>query len=184
MIDEVKLARYIKFEGKPDHFYLDGRKNVTIGIGCLISAPTAAAKLYFKHRTTSEDASFSEVLAEYQKVAESMPNQSLSYYKDLTKLYIENDDIMTLFEFRLVNLRTGLQRQLPYFITLAASIQDVVEDMGFNLGVTGLVSKFPKFCIALQNKDYTLAATECWRNNISEERNNWTRDTLLGSSHV
>lgn len=184
MIDAVKLARYIKFEGKANHLYLDGVKNVTYGIGCLIPTANAAAALNFKYKSNGTAAIYSSIVDEYNKIALMMPNQVLSYYGDVTTLYTEEEDIYNLFEFRLINLRMALQRQLPFFMGLPPFIQDVVEDMGYNLGVTRLLIKFPNFCLALQKKLYTTAAQECHRVGLSEERNDWAKDTLLGHFNV
>ncbi len=48
--------------------------------------------------------------------------------------------------------------------------------MAFNLGVTGLVNKFPTFTRAAREGDWGKCADECRRRGISDERNEKTKE--------
>lgn len=173
------IDRYKRFEGYANHLYLDGPGIVTIGIGCALSNALSLDKMVFFHKRDNLIASLNEKISEYNVIKLSSPNQKIEHYKILTQLYTSDDEIMRLFEFRLQDKLSTLRKQFRFYDNLHKNAQEVMLDMAYNLGVSGLHMKFPRFCIALENKNYRQAAIESHRNNIQEERNKWAHDTLI-----
>ena len=59
----------------------------------------------------------------------------------------------------------------PEWNTYPEPVQVALVDMAFNLGVPGLVKKFPSFVAAVKSRDWAGASRECRRRGISEARN-------------
>lgn len=180
VLTEPSVARFIDFEGKIPHFYLDGPGNVTIGIGCLIPDAGAASKLQMFSKDTNLKVTDLAIIDEYKMVRMSLPGKFHCYYANITHLYLSDNDIFKIFFFRIATLQDNLRKQIPEFSNLPAPVKEVVVDMAFDLGISGLLNKFPKFVDAIRNKRFSVAAQECLRINIQPRRNDWAKDTLLG----
>ena len=69
----------------------------------------------------------------------------------------------------LLNTMQGLERNIPFYRELDDKRQYVLISMCFNLGISGLM-KFKKMLLALEQKNYELAAQEMknslWHNQV------------------
>ena len=172
------LNRFIEFEGKVPHFYLDGPGNVTIGIGCVVPTALAATTLNMYFNMSNLKAKLIDISNEYSLIKRGLAGQSISYYKSICNLYLPEPEIQRFFEFRLENLLNLVNLHMPYFKDLPRPAQEVVVDMAYNLGVSGLIFKFPRFQAALEKQNWTQAAKESKRLGIQDSRNEWAFNTL------
>ena len=178
LIPEI-LEHFTLFEGRCSHFYLDGPGYVTIGIGCLIPNGNAALKLKMLHKSDNLVALPEEIRGEYKLIKECLPGKRTEFYGVFCKLYLSDSDINALFEVRLNQIIDFLRSQLPEYSKFPDNIKLVVLDMAYNLGVSGLMMKFPRFVQAVRTQNYVAAANECERKQIGDARNQWTKETLL-----
>ena len=173
------IAHYKKFEGYANHFYLDGPGFVTIGIGCMIPNANAASKLRMINEIIDRPATPDEIIEEYDYVKTSLSGQTLKYYEEFTSLTLPEKDIISLFDLRYRDKFHDLKRMIPEFLEFPDAVQEVLLDMAFNLGVTGLLMKFPNFITKIRAHKYSEAALNCHRRGIGEERNLWAKNMLL-----
>ena len=165
-----------RFEGEADHFYLDGRGIVTIGVGCQVFDPTTLPMLI---RATNLRAGTAEILADYRAIKALEPNRVLSYYAKVAKLYLPATAIRALFDTRLNDAITQLRQRINLSDKPEAAMEAIV-DMAFNLGVSRLFKEFPKFVNAFSASDWKVCALEYKREGIQSDRNDWTRNQFEG----
>lgn len=179
IITQQDLNRFVEFEGMVSHFYLDGKSLVTIGIGCVIANKEAATMLNMYFKSSNMKAKLMDIIGEWNTVKSLIPGKLTSYYAENTRLYLPDSDIINLFTFRIHDKIFNLRKSLPEYDKFPKDVQDVLIDMSFNLGISGLIMKFPKFIELLRKRNYSGAANECHREGISEARNNWAYNTLI-----
>jgi GH24 family phage-related lysozyme (muramidase) len=173
--EDAWRAHFIAVEGHANHFYLDGKGIVTIGIGCQVFDPTTLVLL---HKSDSRTATPGEIMDEYRTVRMLPALQRPAFYDKVCRLVLPEADIATLFHTRLLAFIQTVEEsivRLDGFPELAAL---VLVDMAFNLGVEGLERKFPKFLNAFRMKDWKIAALESKREGVQNERNAWARQSL------
>jgi GH24 family phage-related lysozyme (muramidase) len=168
------------WEGSIDHMYLDTRGNVTVGVGTRLSNADAAADLAFRHRDTDVLASRAEIRAEYDVIRdlESGEDFAASYYEPFTTLYLPDEEIEPLVYEHMRGDFDALLAVFPYFGNYPQAVQIALWDMSYNLGVGGLKRKFPKFCQAIRDEDWEVAAAESHREGIADERNEFVFNQL------
>lgn len=179
LTEKELTEHFIKFEGKIPHFYLDGVGLVTIGIGCMIENHTEAMQLKLYRKQDDKLAIRSEIIAEFNTIKSLVYPAKISYYAKNTFLYLPDNHISELFITRLSSFIIGINSKLVKLSEYPKAAQLVLIDMAYNLGLNGLEKKFPKFMLAISQKDYRTAAQECKRRQIQEARNDWTYMTLL-----
>ena len=106
-------------------------------------------------------------------------NTRASYYKDLSELYLNEEAINAELQRKIEDFIKGLKLDFPEFTHYPAQAKMAIVDMAYNLGVQGLVRKFPTLCRAIQSKNWSLCAQECRRKQISQARNDWTKQQFL-----
>lgn len=166
------FAHFCEVEGKVDHLYLDGAGLVTIGVGCLVMDPTAIPLV---NRETNLAATRAEMFSDYNAVKALPAGKTADYYGMVCRLYLPDAMIRRLFDQRLMDIAGRVNDHAIMLAPLPEPIQLAVVDMAFNLGVSGLTTKFPRFMNALRAGDWHACALECRRDGISNDRNNWTR---------
>lgn len=170
MIDWLK--HFERFEGRVNHFYLDGAGLPTIGVGCRVWDPT---ELRMRRKSTSIGACRADVMADYDAVRMLPAGKPAAYYDKVCLLYLADEDIDALFSMRVAP-----------FIDAAAVLPSgspdearlVMADMAYTLGVDGLRHKFPKFRDAMTRGDWLAAAMECRRDGVQPARNEWAKEVL------
>jgi GH24 family phage-related lysozyme (muramidase) len=178
------------FEGNVPHFYLDGRGNVTIGIGHLVEHYIDAAEFPFGEDTwengrgtTTQSPNQREVAisGDYEAVRTSKPGQAMHYYRDLCKLTLTagwaEDDCATRLENE---FQPALRRDFRNFDALPIPAQSALLDMAYNLGA-GKLREYKNLITAVEGFNFTRAAEECHRRGIQDTRNQWTRDQFIAA---
>ena len=144
-------------EGMRTKPYLDTKNHETVGVGFNLNRPGAADAI------SRVGANFHQVMAGKQQLSPAQIGQLLD--TDITSAH------------------TSAGRFLPGLDTYPEPVQNVLTDMAFNLGPSGL-SAFHKFRQALINKDYPSAAAEMqnskWWGEVGN-RGPQLRDMLLSS---
>jgi GH24 family phage-related lysozyme (muramidase) len=164
--------------------YLDTGGNVTVGVGNLLASANDAKLLGFVRRAdpaakppvTAGPATPTEIQTDFDNVNKQTAGKLFSYYRQFTKLDLPDAIIDSLLNSRVMEFKAKLAAAFPDFESYPDGVCAALFDMGFNLGVVGLTSKFPTFCKAVKDKDWATAAKECHRAPpINDDRNDWTK---------
>ena len=73
--------------------------------------------------------------------------------------YITEEESKRIVANRVVGLDQELSRKLPYYRSLPDDVQDVLVEMAYQIGVSGLL-KFAKMLAKLEQGEYVQAAQE------------------------
>ena len=163
---EIKLS-----EGSISHMYLDTVGKVTVGVGNMLPNVSAAKKLAFVNRTTKKKATDTEKETDFNTVKKQPKGRIASSYRQHTKLDLPTIEIDKLLDKRINEFKRGLKLSFPKFDSYPVTAQMAMLDMAFNLGVNGLVTKFPSLKKAIESQDWTTAAKESNRPQVSKARN-------------
>jgi GH24 family phage-related lysozyme (muramidase) len=149
-------------EGRIPWLYLDTRGNPTCGIGHLVRTLAAAQALPFQPPIT---------FGEWTRLL-TVPNglRATSYQID-SQGRLSETDIDALLDADLAECEAGLREHFLEFGQWPDSAQAAVLDMAFNLGVVGLLVKFPSLAACVCAEDWVACTTRCHRIGISAERN-------------
>ena len=178
------LKELVHSEGSIPHLYLDTRGHVTVGVGCLIGTLEEAQALPFVERASGRHASRAEIQLDWQRVRAEPAGRIASSYRPVTRLDLPEPEIRRMLGRRVDAFQAGLRRQFETYERMPEDVRLALLDMAFNLGLNGLVTKFPKFCGAIRRSDWRTAAKECRRRGVSDERNDrverWLGGVTLG----
>ena len=176
MTDLATLRALIKAgEGSVSHMYLDTRGNVTVGVGQLLRTADEAKQLPFVHRDTQTAASAQDIELDFDAVAKQTAGRSAGAYRQYTRLDLPEAAIDTLLDWRIAEFQTGLQAEFSGYDAYPDPAKEALLDMAFNLGLSGLVRKFPKLKRAAESGEWAICARECERHGIGEARNQETK---------
>ena len=87
-------------------------------------------------------------------------------------------DIDALLDSDIQQFEAQLRQKIPNWDELPPTVQEALFDMGFNLGIGGLL-EFKRLLAAVAAADWTTAAAESHRMGISDERNQETANLFL-----
>jgi len=163
---EIKIS-----EGSISHMYLDTVGKVTVGVGNMLPDAAAAKKLAFVNRTSKKKATDAEIETDFNTVKKQPKGLIASSYKKHTKLDLPATEIDKLLEKRIEEFKKGLKLKFPKFDSYPVTAQMAMLDMAFNLGINGLVTKFPSMKKAIDKLDWSTAAKESNRPQVSKTRN-------------
>lgn len=169
--NERRLALIKDGEGNISHMYLDTRGLVTVGVGQMIPTADEATRLSFVKRDTSERATADEIREGYDAVKAQPKGKVAHSYQRFSKLDMPQADIDVLLARRLDEFEQGLRREIPTYDDAPEDAKLGLIDMAYNLGIGGLVNKFPSFTGAARAADWAGCARECHRRGISDARN-------------
>jgi GH24 family phage-related lysozyme (muramidase) len=178
------LPKLKEFEGAIPYMYLDTGGNVTVGVGNLVASADAAQQLGFVRRADpgatppalAGPATGDEIQTDFDNVNKQAPGRMASYYRQFTRLDLPDAVISSLLSSRVTDFKIKLVAAFPDFDSYPEEACAGIFDMAFNLGVTGLTSKFPTFCKGVRSKDWATAARECKRSPpVNDDRNDWTK---------
>jgi len=172
--EQVKSS-IVQNEGSINHLYLDTRGNATIGVGQLIASVESAKSLNLVVRETGDLATEQEIEQEYTNIVAQKVGMVASRYKDFTKLELSQKEIDLQLDRHIDEFVSSLERKVDNFEQFPDPAQNALLDMAFNLGVSGLVKKFPKLIQASNQQDWQTCAAECKRRGISDQRNQETK---------
>jgi len=172
-----KLEQY---EGNIEHMYQDSRGFITVGIGHLLKDLAAAQALDFIHQTTDKKATKDEIKIDFESVKKSPADLDASLYKKHTKLKLTSLTIDDLSNKHIKTFEGELNRLYgaAEFQKFPSEVKLALFDMIFNLGMTRLRSRFPKFNKSIKAKDWNEAAKESNRSHVNLARNQYVKKLL------
>lgn len=183
---EKKIEEY---EGRYDHFYLDTKGKVTVGIGHLVANRQAVVSITMystKNGVATKAATLQEKQAEYDNVSKQKKNYKASWYKQHTTLIMKDMDIVKLrdshinsFYKELGNIYRKTNGYQSDFDSLPEKVQMSLFDMIFNLGATKLQSVFVNFNKAIKAEKWDEAAKQSNRPDVSGKRNAYVKGLFM-----
>ena len=176
------LARTKRLEGSIPHMYLDTVGAVTVGVGRMLPDAGAAAGLAFLRNLDDTAAGEQEIKDEFAVVHGKEKGKVASFYKQFTALHLADATIDALLTSDLETVVTGLMGKFADYDTHPVGVQEALVDMAFNLGLSGLMNKFPKFVGHINAKDYKAAAGESKRGGVSDARNEEIKKLLTDAA--
>jgi GH24 family phage-related lysozyme (muramidase) len=175
------LPQLTLFEGSVPYMYVDTAANVTVGVGNLLANVASAQALAFVVRPTdgsdpaqAPPATPDQIASDFSNVLAQPKGQNYSYYETYTALVLPQPAIQALLLSRVQGFTAQLIRAFPEFDSYPDEACAALFDMAFNLGLEGLLTKFPHFTQAVRNQDWATAAAQCTRGGIQPSRNAWT----------
>lgn len=173
---DPRIQHFIDVEGRADHFYLDTKGIVTVGIGCQVFDPMT---IRMSIGIAGAPASHEQIMADFQAVRSMKPGLLLKNYRAVTTCRMSDADILALFEEQWTQTRLELESHLGPITETQMPAQMAIMDMAFNMGVGRLFEQpphgFPHFIAAFKAQDWDLCAQECKRDGVQQSRNDWTR---------
>lgn len=159
------------FEGNVNHMYLDDpgngeRGNVTVGVGCLLNSPRAAAALPFIPSTA--------VAEDFAAVASKPAGHQADWYKQFTHCVLPSAAIRGEFDKRCLGVIAWLRRVTADFDKFPQPAQVALVDMVFNLGAGKYAVQYARLKAAVATQDWRECAAQCHRRGIQEPRNTAT----------
>lgn len=168
-----------KWEGRVHCLYLDGRGNVTTGIGHLLPTAESACDLPFTMAAGAILATPADITREYIHVKALEPNMRPMYYTLRTQLRLSDEVVDSLLDIDIRKKSTEVVAAVDGFAAFPSPAQTALMDMAVNLGTSGLL-RYPKLLGACKRGEWRVAASECHRKGISEERNDATAELFRG----
>jgi len=163
------LAALTEFEGNVSHMYLCTGGEVTVGVGHALESIEDACTLGW--RIGARPATREEIAADYRAVSSAEMSHTAAFYKKVTKCSLDDPAIAALVDDDITKFEAELRTKLVKWETYPETVQQALFDMAYNLGVNGLLKKFPKMFAAVNSGDWETAAKECRRNGIADQRN-------------
>lgn len=179
------FKEHLKFsEGNIPHMYLDTVGKVTVGVGNMMPTAADAKKLKFVNRVTGKEATAEEIQADFDAVSKRTKGLLAHNYKSDTKLDLPSIEVDKLLDARIEDFKRKLADKFPDFSTYPQAVQFALLDMAFNVGVNGLVTKFPKFTQAIKDKKWAEAAKQSNRPQVASSRNAAVKGWLNGAAEA
>ena len=168
------------YEGCVEHMYLDTKGFVTVGVGHLLSTLASAQALAFIVQKDSKTATKEQIKTDYDTVKKQTKGLLSSTYKKHTKLKLKKTDIDKLTNKHIDTFEGELKKVYgtDAFAAYPGEVRLALFDMIFNLGMTNLKSKFPTFNKYIKAKNWSEAAKESNRSDVSDARNKYVKDLL------
>lgn len=166
-------------ENRESNMYKDSQKYVTVGIGHKVPNEQHAVALHhgiLPFSNNGKPATDQDVIIDYQK-AKAQGRGDLE---------VQGTDIDALFN-RDINQKINELRAtmaFPDFESYPESVKLALLDMAFNVGATGLVTKFPNLTAAAKRRDWTTAANESNRPQVQPPRNQATLDKFNAAAQI
>ena len=161
------------FEGCIPSFYLDTRGNVTVWVGFLVESALIAQSLPMYLPGLTVAATEQDKAAAWERVSQMQAGRLPAFYAYDGCLQMQEADGDALLLSKLDTLDEGLAAGIQGFEGLPDAWKMALVDMGWNLGLKGLLDGYPKMLAAIQAGDGPTASQECKRNGISAARNLW-----------
>lgn len=178
-------AKLKLFEGYADHMYLDTVGKVTIGTGLALDSAQKAqsASLGFRNRKTRKQADNEAIKEDFERVSKAPKGMyPPSRYARYTELVADAAPLKRELDRRLRVAKSDALAFYPQYRQLPSSAQYALLDMAFNLGRSRLL-QYRKLKVALNNKNWALAAKECHRTGVQPSRNKAIADWFREAAH-
>lgn len=164
----VVLERLKSFEGCVPYMYRCTGGAVTAGVGHALFTSADAAGLEWE--ISARSASAEEIATDFEKVAAAPKGLAAARYEPLTACRLTDDYLTSLATRDIERFEGALTKTFPQWSSFPEPAQEALFDMAFNLGIAGL-HKFPRLLAAAEAQNWEIAAAECYRQGISEVRN-------------
>ncbi len=164
----IVAERLKKFEGSTSYMYRCTGGEVTVGVGHAILNAALAQQLAWMGPPPS-----ALIAADYARVAAAEKGSVAAHYEPITQCRLSGDAIDTLLIADIAAFEANLTAGLNAWTGYPEPAQQALFDMAYNLGVGGLL-KFRKLLAACAAGQWAVAATECRRAGIGDERNRET----------
>lgn len=183
-----------KHEGYAEYMYLDAdlkHKNVTVGIGELLTSADMAKKLglEFVNQETKKAASAEDVQKEFDDVKKLEAGRGLSYYYDNITLEFSPSTIKKYPAHLMERIKNEYEPIVRKYFVGYDDYPDEARlaliDMAFNLG-PGL-GQYTTLQEAAEVGDWSAAADLCHRNipgDTKDVRNQWTKQQFLAAARA
>lgn len=163
------------FEGCVSYMYLDTTGHVTVGVGHMLGCCGDAEKLSFVLRQGATNAAVGQIAEDFNRVSAQQQGQLFTHYEQFTQLDMLPTAIEALLDSDIAEKDQALQQCFKGYDTYPSEAKSALLDMAFNLGVPGLVAKFPHLKAAAEAGDWNTCANECERIGVQQNRNVWTK---------
>lgn len=177
-VDPTLTNELIEEEGVIPWPYLDTRGNVTVGVGHRV--PDLASMLALPFLWQGTLASPQQIRNAWTWLIRQKPGLPASAYR--YGLTLSDAQIRALLEADLESTQTRLVRVLPAYSLAPAPAQKGLLDMAFNLGVAGLILKFPMLIADAERGNWTGCAAQCIREGVSDSRNQATQSLFRAAA--
>jgi GH24 family phage-related lysozyme (muramidase) len=176
------LVRLREAEGESEHFYRDRKGVITVGIGHNASDLDSVKKLPFARKTDGMPATADQIEKEWAAVRAMPTNKKLAYYEDRTTLRLNSGTIESIFRDDVMQTESSLRRQFRNYDAFPAPAREGLLDMAYNLGISGLMEKFPELVKAVRENRWEKVGAESHREGISGSRNDTVRQLFLDAA--
>ena len=180
-LDE-SLTKLTGFEGCVPYMYLDTTGNVTVGVGRMLASVNDAVDLPFA--VSGRAATLYEISADFARVKAMKSGLPAREYRCSTSPVLDSGTIEAMLEAKLDEFDRALKTRLPGYVQAPDVAKVALLDMAYNLGIAGLLGKFPHFCAAVDAGEWQLAAAHCQRIGPNAERNEWTKEQFLAAEQA
>ena len=106
-----------------------------------------------------------------------------SAFSQFTSIELTDESINSLLDKRIAEFEVGLKRHFGDFDTFPADARLGIMDMAFNLGINGLMTKFPTFVKGVNSENWDLCSAQCHRRGISDHRNEEVEALFKSAAH-
>ena len=188
-IDLTKARQtMIASEGRIPWLYRDSKNIMTVGVGHRVRGLSEAQMLNFVFPGTGQRATTQQIAKEYNQISPSpTPDKhGAGYYRSMTTIRLHPAEIDQLLDQDIqdkVKL-LGAPKYFPDFDSYPKPAKDALVDMAFNMGVFRIVSVFQNFTAAVRSRDWSAAAVESRRKDVSNKRNRDTENLILLAARI
>lgn len=175
-VSNVK-ANLLKYEGKISYLYRCTGGKVTIGVGHACESAADACRLPMV-TTAGAPASADQIRTAWTAISCAPIGLSAPHYRTYSELNLPDAAIDKLWDEDISAFTARLRQKLRSFDSYPDAVQDALFDMGYNLGVDGLL-KYHNLLAACDAGDWERASKESFRHGIDDERNNATAALFL-----
>jgi GH24 family phage-related lysozyme (muramidase) len=167
-------AKIAEFEGCVPWMYLDTVGEVTCAVGRALPSTLEAAALEFDCPDGSP-ATPEEIAAEWARVHGMTRGLEAEDYRIVGSLELQPETMQAMLYVSLHGIDGSLSADLWGYAAAPDAAKLALLDLAYNLGVAGLMEKFPGLVEAVRAGDWMTSAKRSARLDVSDARNEWTR---------
>jgi GH24 family phage-related lysozyme (muramidase) len=165
--------------------YLDSVSTVTIAIGYALPDISDIDSINAINATNNSPATTAEKRAAWtvvQNISTPRGNKSnfaYTHFQNMTHIIVSTDEMSRLLDIKLGQFYLNLVQSYPGFDSMPEPGKIGLFDMIYNLGPSRIINEFPHFTKAVRARDWTTAAAQSERPQLSKRRNATVRTLFL-----
>ena len=177
-----------RFEGLVNHPYLDTKGYITTGAGANVNNLNDFMNVNFM--VNGIPATYSQKLSAYNYLRQLSDardingnylyrNYNKTFFEDKTNLSLSDADAFKMAKNHMVSDLSHVRREFKDFDAFPIPLKEILLDLHYNTGNL-TQSSWPNLYKAIENKDVfgeNGIVANVNRKNVSQERNDWARDT-------